>query len=113
MWGLDHPDTLSGIEYLALCIDRQGRHSEAEPLFCQAVEGRTRVLGPDHPDTADKMYNLAINLKQLGRLAEAAELYRGAEQVYLHVYGPEHSKTTMMMRMTMMMIGEEVEEQGA
>ena len=77
------------------------------------MEGSARVLGPDHPDTADKMYNLAINLKQLGRLAEAAELYRGAEQVYLHVYGPEHSKTTMMMRMTMMMIGEEVEEQGA
>ena len=59
MWGLDHPDTLSGIEYLALCIDRQGRHSEAEPLFCQAVEGRTRVLVPEHTSTLSDINHLA------------------------------------------------------
>ena len=60
--GDDHPDTLSAINNLAYLIEAQGRPSEAEPLYREALEGRRRVLGDDHPDTLISVNNLGAML---------------------------------------------------
>ena len=41
----------------------QGRHTEAEPLYRRALDGREKVLGAEHPDTLASLNNLAILLE--------------------------------------------------
>jgi Flp pilus assembly protein TadD len=65
--GADHPDTIISVNNLAVCIDRQGRSVEAEPIFRQALEARTRVLGADHPSTIASVHNLASCIDSQGR----------------------------------------------
>jgi hypothetical protein len=36
-----------------------GRYAEAEPLYVQVVQGRTRALGAEHRDTIKAGYDLA------------------------------------------------------
>ena len=91
--GPDHPDTLSGINNLAMCIHTQSHRSEAEPLFRQALDGRTRVLGPDHPETLSSINNLATCIKAQGRLSEAEPLYRQALEGRTRVLGLDHPST--------------------
>src|SRR3954470_8480265 len=43
--GSRHPDTLTSINNLVVLYMRQGRHSEAEPLLRQALEGQREALG--------------------------------------------------------------------
>ena len=45
---------------LALLYNFQGRYSEAEPLYLQALELKERVLGVNHPSTVTTRENLAI-----------------------------------------------------
>jgi hypothetical protein len=56
--GLEHPDTLTSINNLALTYSRQGRWQEAEELEVQVMETRKKVLGLEHPDTLKSMNNL-------------------------------------------------------
>jgi tetratricopeptide (TPR) repeat protein len=57
--GEDHPDTATSYNNLALCLDDQGKHSEAWPLFRKALQIREKVLGLDHPRTALSHNNVA------------------------------------------------------
>jgi hypothetical protein len=41
-------------------LQSQGRYSEAEPLYVQALELKERVLGVNHPSTITTRENLAI-----------------------------------------------------
>ena len=45
------------------------RHSEAEPLYRQALELRQRVLGPDNPATITSINNVAACIGAMGRWA--------------------------------------------
>lgn len=51
--------SLTGTAYLASILLKQGRYNEAEELFIQIAEIRTRVLGLEHPDTLTSINNLA------------------------------------------------------
>ena len=82
---------------LAMVLDKaggmlrvNGQYSEAEPLYRQALEGRTRVLGPDHQDTLSNINNLAICIDDQGRRAEAEPLYRQALEGMARLLGPDH-----------------------
>ena len=50
-------------------LPARNRHSEAEPLYRQALELENRVLGPEHPDTITSINRLADCIRAMGRWA--------------------------------------------
>ena len=60
--GDEHPDTLVSINNLAALLHTQGKLSEAEPLFREALSARKRTLGGEHPFTLGSINNLAVVL---------------------------------------------------
>ena len=58
--GEDHPNVATSLNNLALLYDSQGRYSEAEPLYLQALEIAQRSLGTNHPNTVTIRENLQI-----------------------------------------------------
>ncbi|MEP6515045.1 tetratricopeptide repeat protein [Microcoleus vaginatus] len=65
----------SSLNYLAQLYKSQGRYSEAEPLFLQAVEIDRRALPEDHPRLATHLNNLAGLYQSQGRYSEGEPLY--------------------------------------
>ena len=88
--GKDHPDTLNGVNNLALFVQAKGDFAGAEPLFRRALEGCERVLGVDHPDTIRSVHNLASLLQEKGDLAGAELLYERALTIWDKAEGPEY-----------------------
>ncbi|KAH8675241.1 hypothetical protein BX600DRAFT_431834 [Xylariales sp. PMI_506] len=72
--GVDHPDTLTSMDNLALTYRKQGRFEEAEQLNVQVLETRKTKFGVDHPDTLTSMNNLASTYRKQGRFEEAEQL---------------------------------------
>ena len=60
--GEEHPDTARAYNDLAVNLEDQRRHADAERLFQKALEIFRKVVGEDHPDTAAAYANLAITL---------------------------------------------------
>jgi tetratricopeptide (TPR) repeat protein len=61
-WGVvgeKHPDTIWSMADLAATYHAQGRYSEAEPIFQEALDLRREVLGEKHPDTIASMAALS------------------------------------------------------
>jgi hypothetical protein len=58
-----------------------GRHSEAEPLYLQAMELRREALGERHPDYADSLNNLAKLYHAMGRHSEAEALSERVREI--------------------------------
>ena len=67
----DHPSVATSLNNLAGLYDNQGRYSEAEPLYIDALALRKRLLGDDHPAVASSLNNLAGLYKNQGRYSEA------------------------------------------
>ncbi|WP_445173476.1 tetratricopeptide repeat protein [Microcoleus sp.] len=65
----------NSLNYLAGLYESQGRYSEAEPLYLQAVEIDRRSLPEDHPCLATHLNNLAALYKSQGRYSEAEPLF--------------------------------------
>lgn len=59
---------------LAMTYHRQEKYGQAEPLYKQAIEIKTKVLGAQHPDVADVLSRYAELLQKTHREAEAANL---------------------------------------
>jgi tetratricopeptide (TPR) repeat protein len=78
---------------LAINLDQQGKHAQAEPLHRKALAIPLKALGPDHPDTAGGYSNLAVNLYRQGKHAEAESLGRRALAIRLRALGPDHPET--------------------
>ncbi|MBD2540372.1 tetratricopeptide repeat protein [Coleofasciculus sp. FACHB-SPT36] len=60
---------------LALLYESQGRYSEAEPLYLQAIDIDKKSLPADHPGIATDLNNLAGLYESQGRYSEAEPLY--------------------------------------
>jgi tetratricopeptide (TPR) repeat protein len=71
----------NSLNYLAGLYQSQGRYSEAEPLFLQALKIDRRSLPEDHPDLATHLNNLARLYKFQGRYSEAEPLYLQAVEI--------------------------------
>lgn len=56
---------------LAALYERQGRLTDAEPLYQRAAAIREQALGPDHPDLAISLNNLASLYQSEGRNGDA------------------------------------------
>ncbi|MEH2111484.1 tetratricopeptide repeat protein, partial [Nostoc sp.] len=57
--GEEHPDVAASLNNLALLYNSQGRYSEAETLYIQALDLCERQLGRNHPNTVTVRENLA------------------------------------------------------
>jgi tetratricopeptide (TPR) repeat protein len=56
---------LVSLNNLAALYDSQGRYTEAEPLYREAINIATQVLGENHPHTQTIMENYKTMLSQL------------------------------------------------
>ena len=54
----DHPNIATSLNNLAYLYDSQGKYSEAEPLYLDALAMSERVLGTNHPTTITVRNNL-------------------------------------------------------
>ena len=66
-WARSIPIRLPASTIWRKLYQRQGRYSEAEPLYRRALEARERVLGTEHPDTLISVNNLAALYQAQGR----------------------------------------------
>jgi hypothetical protein len=57
-----------------LALYENGLWQDAERLFVQVMETRSRVLGAEHPDTLLSMGNLASTYRKQGQWTEAEKL---------------------------------------
>ncbi|MBD2021152.1 tetratricopeptide repeat protein, partial [Leptolyngbya sp. FACHB-36] len=78
------------LAWLAFLYELQGRYSEAEPLYVQALDIRQRQLGSDHPHVATSLNNLAGLYQSQGRYSEAEPLYVQALDISQRQLGNDH-----------------------
>jgi len=71
----------SSLSYLAGLYSSQGRYSEAESLYLQALKIDQRLFGADHPSLATDFNNLAGLYESQGRYSEAEPLYLQAVEI--------------------------------
>ena len=62
--GQEHPEVASKIDNLANRYYSQGRYSEAEPLYVEALAIAEGVLGKNHPHTQTFRENYQILLAE-------------------------------------------------
>jgi serine/threonine protein kinase/tetratricopeptide (TPR) repeat protein len=73
--GLEDPDTLDSMDWLAESYRYMDQCAEALQLQEETLALRKTHLGPDHRDTLRSMNNLAICYWTLGRTAETLQLH--------------------------------------
>jgi hypothetical protein len=56
--GAEHPDTLESVNNLAVCLSKQGKYSDAEPIRRSLLASSQRVFGPDHKYTLAAAHSL-------------------------------------------------------
>jgi tetratricopeptide (TPR) repeat protein len=81
----------TSLNNLAVLYDNQGRYSEAEPLYLEALEMRRRLFTSDHPDVASSLNNLAYLYHNQGRYSEAEPLYLEALEMRKRLFIGDHS----------------------
>ena len=80
----------SSLNYLAELYRSQGRYSEAEPLYLQAVEIDRRAIPEDHPSLAICLNNLGGLYQSQGRYSEAEPLYKQALKIDQRLFRGDH-----------------------
>ncbi|TRT70015.1 MAG: tetratricopeptide repeat protein, partial [Microcystis sp. M_OC_Ca_00000000_S217Cul] len=87
----------TSLNNLAALYDSQGRYTEAEPLYLEALDLRKRLLGDNHPSVALSLNNLAALYCYQGRYTEAEPLYLEAIKIATQVLGKNHPHTQTIM----------------
>jgi tetratricopeptide (TPR) repeat protein len=87
----------TSLNNLAHLYESQGRYTEAEPLYLEALDLRKRLLGDNHPDVATSLNNLAALYCYQGRYTEAEPLYLEAIKIATQVLGKNHPHTQTIM----------------
>ncbi len=93
----DHKKSLVVLHNYASALAGMSRFDEAEPLFLEVIERRTRVYGLDHPQTLASRNMLAGAIQKQGREREAADMLRDIYQARLAALGPDHFATLNSM----------------
>ncbi|MDZ8087166.1 MAG: tetratricopeptide repeat protein, partial [Nostoc sp. DedQUE12b] len=81
---------------LALLYYSQGRYSEAEPFYIQALALWRKLLGEEHPSLATSLNNLALLYGSQGRYSEAEPLLIQALDIFERRLGANHPNTVDM-----------------
>jgi tetratricopeptide (TPR) repeat protein len=90
-------DIATAISRLAGLYLAQGRYSEAEPLYLQALEITKSELGDRHPSTAISLNNLGTLYSDTDRPTEAATLMAEALSIFEEALGPNHPSTSTVL----------------
>ena len=90
LFGGDHPRIASSLNNLAALYRSQGKLSEAEPLYQQALAMRQRLFEGDHPDVASSLSNLAALYNYQGKLSEAEPLCQQALAMKQRLFPGDH-----------------------
>jgi tetratricopeptide (TPR) repeat protein len=80
----------TSLNNLALLYHNQGRYSEAEPLYLDALKMRRRLFTNDHPDVASSLNNLALLYHNQGKYSEAELLYLEALEMTKRLFTGDH-----------------------
>jgi tetratricopeptide (TPR) repeat protein len=83
----------TSLNNLASLYDSQGKYSEAELLYLDALEMRRRLFTGDHPDVATSLNNLALLYNSQGKYSEAEPLYVDALAMSERTLGTNHPNT--------------------
>lgn len=91
--GPGHPNTVAATTRLALHLNRNAKHTEAERLLRQVLTHKQAMLGRKHPQVAAACINLAACLYSQGHYNAAARLYSTALEVRKASLGDIHADT--------------------
>jgi tetratricopeptide (TPR) repeat protein len=80
----------TSLNNLASLYDSQGKYSEAELLYLDALEMRRRLFTGDHPDVATSLNNLALLYNSQGKYSEAESLYVDALEMTKRLFTGDH-----------------------
>ncbi|MFN5592168.1 MAG: tetratricopeptide repeat protein, partial [Aphanizomenon sp.] len=80
----------TSLNNLANLYHNQGRYSEAEPLYLDALEMRRRLFTGDHPNVATSLNNLAGLYDSQGKYSEAELLYLDALEMRRRLFTGDH-----------------------
>jgi tetratricopeptide (TPR) repeat protein len=78
--------------------DSQGRYTEAEPLYLEALDLYKQLLGDNHPDVAQSLNNLAYLYDSQGRYTEAEPLFLEAINIATQALGENHPNTIIFRK---------------
>ncbi|MBI4904634.1 MAG: serine/threonine protein kinase [Acidobacteria bacterium] len=95
--GSEDETVLTGLNQLAVLYLEAGQADEAEKLFREILETRSRILGPLHPDTLASMSELGNFCFRRTRFEEARELLRRSAEGMESVLGPGHPVTLAIL----------------
>ena len=73
--GADHPNVATSLNNLVILYEAQGRYSEAEPLYLEAIDILVNTVGVEHPNTKVVKYNYEYLQTQMKKIALRAEGY--------------------------------------
>ena len=80
----------TSLNNLANLYHNQGRYSEAEPLYLDALEMRRRLFTSDHPNIATSLNNLALLYDSQGKYSEAEPLYLDVLEMTKRLFTGDH-----------------------
>ena len=80
----------TSLNNLAFLYKSQGKYSEAEPLYLDALEMRRRLFTGDHPNVATSLNNLAVLYYSQGKYSEAEPLYLDALEMTKRLFTGDH-----------------------
>jgi len=83
----------ASLHNLAVLYGAQGRYSEAEPLYRDALAMCQRLLGEEHPNVAASLHNLALLYAHQGQFERAVPLLEQAVWLLRQVLGEKHPST--------------------
>jgi tetratricopeptide (TPR) repeat protein len=95
MFGENDPSTLRALSLMGLLLYDDGKLSEAESYYREALAIQRRVLGNEHPDTLAQIHNIGLLLMYQHKLDQAEPFVREAEQKMRRVLGDDHPNTLM------------------
>ncbi|CAO2658489.1 Nn.00g062120.m01.CDS01 [Neocucurbitaria sp. VM-36] len=72
----DHPSTQKCLAQLAFINYLRGNYVDAEPLFINAIDILTKVIGHNHPDVLRIQHNYALDMMKLGKIRQSQELLK-------------------------------------
>jgi len=87
--GPGHPETVEGMNGLAIILLQTGKPAEAQEILEEALAVKRRTLGPEDKSTLRVMTNLSIALAMQGLLEDAAKLVEEYLEIQRRVEGPE------------------------
>ncbi|KAF8418345.1 hypothetical protein EV426DRAFT_577675 [Tirmania nivea] len=73
--GVDHPDTLTTVHWMASVFLEQGQYDKALEWYGRVLAGVQKALGVDHPDTLTTVHWMALVFSEQGQYGKALEWY--------------------------------------